>query len=472
MELASLIREGRVSSRDTVEAHAEQVRRVNGRLNAMVRDRFEEALREADEADAAVARREDLPPLHGVPCGIKESFSLRGMPHSSGLVARRDIVADRDATAVRRLREAGAIPLGVSNVSELCMWMESVNKVYGRTGSAFDPARTSGGSSGGEGALVGAGAVPFGLGSDVGGSIRMPAFFNGVFGHKPTGGLVPGTGQHPMESTATFNRYVTTGPLARRADDLFPLLEILAGPDGQDPGARPIELRAPSRVSLEGLRVLDVRETILLPVARPLLDAQARAARALARRGARVERRRFPALRQGLTIWASMLEAAGTKTFKELLGHGRPFDLPVELLRAFAGRSPHTVAALGLAVLEEIPKLLPSQAEQAVRAGAELQREVEEALGDDGVLLFPSHAIPAPRHLRSLFPPFRFGYTAVWNVLELPATQVPLGLDARGVPLGVQVVSRRGNDHVTIAVAQALEREEGGWTMPSWIGGA
>lgn len=468
-ELAALIRTKRVTSRQAVETHVAQVRRVNGRLNAMVKDRFDDALREADEADAAIQRGADLPPLHGVPCGIKECFAMTGMPNTSGLVARKGIVADRDATAVKRLREAGAIPLGVSNVSELCMWMESVNKVYGRTGSAFDPTRTAGGSSGGEGALVGAGAVPFGLGSDVGGSIRMPAFFNGVFGHKPTGGLVPGSGQYPEENSQVFNRYTTTGPLTRRADDLFPILRILAGPDGIDPGAYEMPLGDPGKVSLEGLRVLDVRETIVMPVAKSLLEAQSRAAAALARRGAKLESRRFPALRQGIALWSSMLEAAGTKTFKDLLGNGNGFHIPTEILRAFRGRSPHTVAALGLAVLEELPKLMPSRASEAVEVGRALQRELEEALGDDGVLLFPPHAVPAPKHVVSLVPPLRWGYTSVWNVLELPSTAVPMGLDARGVPLGVQVISRRGNDHVTIAVAQALEREVGGWRMPAWI---
>src|SRR5207253_4609005 len=113
------------------------------------------------------------------PCTIKESIALTGMPHTAGLVARKGTLAGADAPTVARLRAAGAIPLGVTNTSELCMWMESNNRVYGRTGSAYDPSRTAGGSSGGEGAIVGAAGAPFGLGSDIGGSIRMPAFFNG-----------------------------------------------------------------------------------------------------------------------------------------------------------------------------------------------------------------------------------------------------------------------------------------------------
>src|SRR5207237_4871758 len=145
------------------------------------------------------------------------------------------------APTVGGLRAAGAIPLGVTNLSELCMWMESNNRVYGRTGNAYDPRRTAGGSSGGEGAIVGAAGAPFGLGSDIGGSIRMPAFFNGVFGHKPTGGLVPNSGQFPMAHGPAL-RYLTTGPIARHAEDLMPLLRILAGPDGDDAGCVAMEL--------------------------------------------------------------------------------------------------------------------------------------------------------------------------------------------------------------------------------------
>src|SRR5262249_8717417 len=152
---------------------------------------------------------------------------------TGGLYARRGKPATRDATAVKRLRAAGAIPLGVTNVSELCMWMESANTVYGRTSNPYDLARTPGGRSGGEGAIVGAGASPVGLGSDVGGSIRMPAFFCGVFGHKPTGGLIPNTGQFPIAENDAL-RYLTTGPLCRRAEDLWPIVRTLAGPDGED----------------------------------------------------------------------------------------------------------------------------------------------------------------------------------------------------------------------------------------------
>lgn len=201
-ELAHAIRKRELSSQEAVAAHVELARALNPTLNAIVVDRYEHAMREARQADERLARGEldvdTLPPLFGVPCTIKESFAYAGLPNTSGLVRRREVIAERDATAVERLRAAGAICIGLTNVSELCMWMESNNRVYGRSNNPYDPRCIVGGSSGGEGAIVGSGASPFGLGADIGGSIRMPAFFCGVFGHKSTGGVVPGTGMYPL----------------------------------------------------------------------------------------------------------------------------------------------------------------------------------------------------------------------------------------------------------------------------------
>lgn len=469
--LGRMIRDREVTSREVVAAHIARVRRVNPALNAVVAERFDAALKEADAADEQVRRNgADLPPFLGVPCTIKESFALSGMPNTSGLVARRGVAAERDAVTVARVRAAGAIPLGVTNVSELCMWMESNNRVYGRTRNPYDPGRIVGGSSGGEGAIVGAGGAPFGLGSDIGGSIRMPAFFNGVFGHKPTGGLVPCTGQYPTPAGPAL-RYITTGPLCRRAEDLMPLLRVLAGPDGEDAGCLAArELGDPAAVDLRSLTVLLVPDNGRVRVSPELLAAQRRCAEALAGQGARVVEASFPALRDSLEIWSAMLDESGSPRFADLLFSGRDADAgrrPArELLRWATGRSPHTLPSLALVLLERLPALLPGRAARALSAGRALKEELRERLGDRGVLLYPPYPTTAPRHNRPLFPPFNWVYTAILNVMELPVTQVPLGLGREGLPLGVQVAAGHGNDHVSIAVAMFLERAMGGWVPP------
>ncbi len=466
-ELARRIASREMSSREVVAVHIEHARRVNPTLNAVVADRYEEALREADAADVALATQEagQLGPLHGVPCTVKECFALAGMPQTSGLVARVGLRPDTDATVVQRLRAAGAIPIGVTNVSELCMWMESSNRVYGRTNNPYDPTRIVGGSSGGEGAIIGAGASPFGVGSDVGGSIRLPAFFNGVFGHKPTGGLVPNTGQFPLAENAA-RRYLTTGPLARRAEDLMPLLRLMAGPDGHDGGCDVRELGDPHTVSMRGLRVLHVPDNGLLGVSEELREAQRRAARYLGERGAVIAYKRFARLRQSIEIWAAMLAEAGGTSFAAMLGNGEPKPLGVEFVRWALGRSKHTLPAIVLALLEGVVKASPTKTARMVAAGKRLRADLLEALGPNGVMLFPVYSETAPKHGAPLLLPIRWCYSAIFNVLELPATAVPLGLDTRRLPLGLQVISAHGNDHITIAVAMELERGFGGWVAP------
>ncbi|MBK8256416.1 MAG: amidase [Polyangiaceae bacterium] len=466
LSLAKKIRRKEVSSRTVVEAHIGHIQKVNPVLNAMVQDRFEEALAEADAADRALVKGDALPPFHGVPCSIKEAFAVRGMPNTSGLVARKGRLAERDAITVERLRKAGSIVLGVTNISELCMWMESNNRVYGRSNNPYDPTRTVGGSSGGEGAIIGVGGAPYGLGSDIGGSIRMPAFFNGVFGHKPSGGLVPNAGQFPP-ATPGIEDYVCTGPIARRAEDLYPLMQVLL--EGE---TRAHRLKDPADVDLSTLTVSVVEDDGVRPVDAELLSAMGRAAQALAKRGAKIKSVHIPDFKHAFAIWGAMVGEGGGPSFAELLGEGTPIPIAKEIARFAAGKSPHTLPALALALLELVPKVAGSgQTQKFVELGQKLQREVVELIGPNGVLLYPPHPLPAPKHNAPLFRPFRWVYTAIFNVLKLPVTAVPMGLSREGAPLGVQVASVPWNDHVTLAVARALEEDAGGWQPPPmWFG--
>ncbi|MEW5738058.1 MAG: amidase [Myxococcota bacterium] len=453
--LAQWIREGRVTSRDVVEAHLRRIDEVNPALNAVVASRAEAARREADAADARLRAEgpSRLPPLHGVPCTIKEAFAVSGMPNTSGLVARKHVRATEDAPTVARLRAAGAIPLGVTNVSELCLWMESDNRVWGRSNNPYDVTRTVGGSSGGEGAIVGAGGSPFGLGSDIGGSIRLPAFFNGVFGHKPSPGLVPNEGQYPVASPGV--RLLGTGPLARRAEDLPLLLSVLSARPEPDTS---LDARRLTVLVLEGdghIRVSD-----------DLLDAQAQAADVLGRRGARVKTVHLEGLGGVFDMWAAAMEEASESSFGDLLGQGVPLNPLVELGRFLVGRSPYTFPAVGLLALEGLLSRFEGRKAKALEAAAQLEARVRSMLGPDTVLLYPPYPEVAPKHGRPMLFPTRFVYTGLFNLLGLPVTQVPMGLDAQGVPLGVQVAAAEGQDARTLAVAQWLEEDCGGWVWP------
>jgi fatty acid amide hydrolase 2 len=465
--LAAAIRAKELTAREVVQAHIDRLHSRQPRTNALACDRFAEALEEADRADERLKTDPDPPPYLGVPCTIKESIALAGMPNCAGLVALKERRAETDATAVQRLRHAGFIPLGVTNTSELTMWIESVNRVYGRTRNAYDPHRTAGGSSGGEGAAVGSGGSPIGLGSDIGGSIRVPAFFNGVFGHKPSPGLVPNTGQFPStEGEAAY--MLTLGPLARHAEDLMPVTRIIAGPDGIDEQCVARELKDPSHVDLAGLRVLVADDASLIPARKELREARDRAADALQQLGARTEKISLKQLRRALEIYLAALGDGASVSLGELLT-----DSGVELqggrnwVDAARGRGDHTLPVLITHALERLNRRMPAaRTQKGVHAARSLRQEMQDILRDDGVLLHQPHPRVAPRHGGTVGRAWVLTPAAVFNLLGLPVTQVPLGLNAKGLPLGVQVAAADGNDHLTIAAALALERRFGGWVPP------
>lgn len=455
--LAALVRAKRVSPVELVEAFCARIEAENPAINAVVAERFERARGEAREAEAAVLRApagEPLPPLLGVPCTVKECIAVEGMPHTAGVYARKGLCALSDAEVVRRTRAAGAIVLGVTNMPEGGLWLETNNRLYGRTNNPWDPTRIPGGSSGGEGAILAVDASPFGIGADIGGSIRIPAAFCGIFGHKPTGGLVSNEGYWPAVPGA-LDVFLCTGPMTRRAEDLWPLLEVMAQ---RMPAGRPEEV--------------DLREVTVFPLERGAARvredqrrAVRRAARALEARGARIGELRTRGFERGLEIWSAMMEEeAGALSYAEVLGNGRAISLSRELLRCGRREAPHTLQALIVASAEAILKWVPAPLATWSAAGKRLREELEAELGPRGVLLHPPYTRPAPRHFEPLLTPFDFVCTAIFNVLGFPVTEVPAGRDAAGLPLGVQVAARRGNDALTIAIAGALEEDLGGFT--------
>jgi Asp-tRNA(Asn)/Glu-tRNA(Gln) amidotransferase A subunit family amidase len=452
VQLAGAIRRGELSAVEVVGAHIELHRRAAPRINALVADRFDAALKDAAAADALVASGAELPPLLGIPFTVKETIALEGMPQSAGLVARRDYRSASTAPAVQRLIDAGAIPLGVTNTSELTLWLESHNRLYGRTCNPYDPKRTAGGSSGGEGAAVGSGGSPFGVGSDIAGSIRVPALFCGVFGHKPSAGLVSNDGMWPP-TTGESGRMLGVGPLTRRGEDLLPLLRVMAkGPVGD-----------PAELSLAGLTVTTVEDAARAPLGEPQRDARERAVGALKAAGASVRRVRLRSWRRAVLPYLATLQAGsggGHRTLELLEESGEPRPSWRGLVR---GEGAHTVATRILLATELLPERRPRARE--LKAAQTIVAELLDAIGD-GVLLHPAHPRPAPRHGRTFGKPWLLTPAAVFNLAQVPVTEVPLGLSDEGLPVGVQVAAGRDRDRVSIAVALELERVFGGWVPP------
>jgi Asp-tRNA(Asn)/Glu-tRNA(Gln) amidotransferase A subunit family amidase len=473
IDLAGAIRGGELTSEAVVEAHIALARRVGPKLNAVVADRFGQALSEARAADRRIqdardaVARADLPSLLGVPFTVKEAIALAGMPNAAGVLARRSYRASESAPAVQRLLEAGAIPVGVTNTSELTLWIESDNRLYGRTNNPYDLKRTAGGSSGGEGAAVGAGIAPFGVGSDIAGSIRIPALFCGVFGHKPSAGLVPNAGMWPP-APAAAEQLLGVGPLARRAEDLMPILRIIASADGAAPLAALPGLGDPMSVSLAGLRVTTVEGSARVAMSAELHDGRERAVGALLAAGAQARSVRLPAWKHAAMPYLATLEGAAgppggriTSGFLGAAGEATPGWSAVVL-----GRSRHTVATRLTLAAELLPPVGEGTRTRLLAAARELASQLEDAIGD-GVLLHPAHLRLAPRHGRTVGRPWLMTPAAVFNLAGVPVTEVPLGIAGNGLPVGIQVAAARGADHVAIAVAIELERVFGGWSPPA-----
>lgn len=472
MTLARWIRERRVSVREVVGTHIDRITAVNPAINAVVAQRFEAARREAAAADERLATTRDpdeLPPLFGLPYTTKEYIMATGMPLSAGIWSRRHARADTDATCVRRLAQAGAILVGITNVPEGGLWLETYNDVYGRTVNPWDRRHTAGGSSGGEGAIVASSGVAFGLGADIGGSIRIPAAFCGTVGHKPTGRMVPNTGFWPA-AHGELSAYLVCGPLTRRVEDVLPILRVLAGPDDVDSVVRPWTLGDPTEIDLRDVTVYPVETNGSTNVSDESRAAVRQAAEVLAARGARIGTLRADRMARAFMIWSAMMASAGGPSYAEILGNGAAISPARELVKLALGRSHHTFPALAIVGLERLAARMPGQLARAVADGKALQAELESILGARGVMLHPPYSRPAPRHYLPMLRPLDFVCTGLFNVLELPATVVPTGTAQSGLPLAVQVIGRRGNDHLTVAVAGVLERELGGWHRadPSW----
>src|SRR5712692_11564294 len=310
VSMAERIRRKELSPVDLVESHLSRIQELNPKLNAFVQVDAERARRQARVAEAAVGNAEELGPLHGVPISIKSSIEVAGLRRESGSKLRAGFVAPQDAPMVSRLRQAGAIILGVTNTPEMLMAWETDNLLYGRTNSPWDVSRTPGGSSGGEAAAIAAGMSVGGVGSDGGGSIRVPAHFSGICGLKPTPGRIPATGHFPV-SAGPFALLGVVGPMARTIADLKLLFEVMQGPDVGDTCAAPVPLRWLSPEEAKNLRIGYFEEDGRTPVTAETRATVCAAAEALRSAGFQVERFQPEGLEDIRHLWWTFFGRTG-----------------------------------------------------------------------------------------------------------------------------------------------------------------
>jgi Asp-tRNA(Asn)/Glu-tRNA(Gln) amidotransferase A subunit family amidase len=452
VEMARQIREKRLSPIELADAHLAKIERLNPKLNAFVQIDAERVLRQAREAEQAITSRPELAPLHGVPISIKSSIEVGGFLWEAGTRLRAGTTATKDAPLVARLRGAGAIILGVTNTPELLMAWETDNLLYGRTNNPWDLDRTAGGSSGGEAAAIASGMSAGGVGSDGGGSIRVPAHFNGICGLKPTPGRIPSTGHFPP-SGGPFALIGVVGPMARTVADLKLVFEIVQGPDHGDSCAAPVPVRWPSPAEIRTLRVGSFEDDDRTPVTPETRAAVQTAADALRRRGFPVEPFRPRGLEQARELWKKFFVKVGGMLIAPMFV-GREHD-ESPILRQFLEWSAAEPVLSGETLLD-----------------AWIHRDILRAkflaqMQEYPILLCPAAAIPAFRHgertwqidEKTVHYLDAWSCTEWFNLLGNPAAVVPVGQSREGLPIGVQVVGRPWQEEQVLAIAEVLESE-------------
>ncbi|MBK5233131.1 MAG: amidase [Thermoleophilia bacterium] len=452
--LARAIKLREVTVTGIVDAHISRIEEVNPALNAVITPMFDTARKQAKAADERIEAdgTDDLPPLFGVPITVKDCWPVEGVRFTAGSWFHRDDVADADAEIVKRLREAGAIILGKTNLPDMSWGIETVNPIFGRTRNPRSLKHSAGGSSGGEAAIIAAGGSPLGFGSDIGGSLRNPAANNGCVSLKPTTGRVPTDGHVPVvdEAVRVFN---AGGPLARRVEDLALALSVLSGEPLADP---PSITEVPCVANLRNGPI---------PVRKEVAETVLMAAGALGAGGMKVTRNdSLPLDRLGF-IWTALLRNHALAGIRQDLGGGSDYRTIPELLRGITGKARISREALVVESFIRIGgRLGPLIGEGSFERLERHKGTILEAIGE-GVLLCPLFLTRPSRHGATYRPLTQIPYTTPFNAVGMPAAIVPVRWTENGLPLAVQVVAREGADELVLAVAAELERVFGGWHM-------
>jgi Asp-tRNA(Asn)/Glu-tRNA(Gln) amidotransferase A subunit family amidase len=442
----ALLRAGQISIGELVEAHLTQIACLNPQLNVFADFDADRVRTEARR----LAAQEPRGPLHGLPVTVKSSVATAGFKCETGSLINEGNIPHEDAVVVARLRAAGALILGTTNCPEFLMAYESANLLHGRVANPWDLTRTPGGSSGGESAGIAAGLSAAGLGSDSGGSVRVPAHFTGICSLKPTPGRIPGVGHLPP-CVGPFSILGAIGPMARTIEDVALLFHTLSGQDPCDPVSPPLASRTPSLDDLRTQTIGFFEDDGLVPVTPETRLAVRAAADALRAAGFRVEPFRPRTLEQLRKLWWTFFVQCGAMFYAPAIEGKR------------AQLSP--IFSEFLSIAESVP---PLTATELLNAWAELdlvRAKTLELLRDVPVLLCPVASVPAWRHGERSWTidGQRVDYldavrhTQWFNALAAPAAVVPVGRSPEGLPIGVQIIARPYEDETALAVASVVD---------------
>jgi len=454
------IRNGKLTSREATEAHLERIARLNGPIRALVVVDREGALKAARAADKAAAKKgARLGPLHGVPITIKEAFDVAGLHTTSSHPPLKDNIARSDASIVTRLRAAGAVILGKTNVPELCADFQTDSPLFGTAKNAWDNRRTAGGSTGGGAVAVAARLSPLELGSDIGGSVRNPAHYNGIFSLKPSEWRVPSRGHVPdLPGVTRVTRYMGVfGPLARSVDDLELALRVISGPDGYEAEVPPMPLGATPGLKASDLRIAVVESNPLVPVSQDTARVVQATVRLLSKAGARVKRAEPEGLdwTKGWEDWCDLFQYL-VNALKPIEERQRFFPMidSADPSARSAARGARLDMAEFFAVLDRRDRVI---------------RQCETFLDDYDAWLMP--VMPDAAFIRQsqrdplmvdgkAYPYFFAGtsYNYLANLTGQPSIVLPCGFSKDGLPIGLQLTGKRWGEAKLLGVAKVLEK--------------
>jgi amidase len=455
-QLSDLLHTKQFSPVELLDSQLNRISALHPKLKAFVHLDPQGARTDAIVATEQLAHNEPFGPLHGIPLTVKSCFDVAAWPNSAGSLLRANETPSRSATIVERLRAAGAILLGSTNTPEFLMAYETDNRLSGRTSNPWNLAYSSGGSSGGEAAAIASGCSFGGVGSDGGGSIRVPAHFCGICGLKPTPGRIPSTGHFPPGNNS-YGWIGVVGPMARTVADLRILFKILAGPDSADALAVPMPIREISAELAHKTRIGILESSLIGPATRESFAAVSRAAKLLEQSGFRVEPFKMHSLDRALDLWwfffgtfISQLCAQATAgeesqlspIFLDYMNEARP-DAPTTMLEFVTKSAARDFErARILNAMEDIPVLLsPVSSAPAFRHG-------------EGTWRSPNGYRETMRHSQWL------------NLAGLPGLTIPITTSADGLPIGVQLIGRPFSEELLLAVAESLELARGPWQPP------
>jgi amidase len=452
-EIARRIRCLEISAVEVVQMHIARIDEVNPSLNAVVTRCDDMALTRAKEADAALANGQTAGPLHGVPVTIKDAFDTAGVRSTGGTKGRENYIPSTNAPTVERLLAAGAILIGKTNTPELTLFYDTDNLVSGKTFNPYDLSCSPGGSSGGSAAIVAAGGAPLELGSDTGGSIRLPAHFCGVAGIKPTAGRVPKSGMI-LPGGSPIDMLTQVGPIARFVEDLALVLPIISGVDWKDSSVVQLPFGDPRAVRIDDLRIAYYTDNGIV-VASPRVAAVVQdCARVVAEHGAKAAEARPLGIEKSRELFGRIFATDGGAWIRRILKRvGTTEVYPFLRWTDKRDDAPEETASAFTALLEE---------------WEEFRRGMLGFLQQYDVILAPVHAFAALPH-GELTSPQRspaFSYSQTYNLTGWPSVVVRAGTSEEGLPIGVQVVARPWQEHVALAVAKRIEESLGGWQPP------